>query len=405
MRTVDDIIPPSRRKEVEPLAPHSGNPREPLRLDRKPRFPFATLIAILLVIAASVGALFYFSTAKVEVMPNSVSADVQGTFSAEPSSGDLPYEIITSEKIASQSVKGSGTKAVTAAASGSITIYNTQAKVQPLIANTRFATPSGLIYRIRSGTSVPAGTTEKPGSVTVPVYADQPGSSYNIGPTTFTIPGFAGTPQATQVYAKSTSAMTGGAAGNVPVVEPGQAATAKKALMTALTPDLEASIQEQVPEGYILLPGAATTTFAELSPEASATTGMVEVKVQGTIRAVVFPNTALAKAIATSVTGLSYQGEPVSLASPSTVSLTPEEAIPESPDSPFSFTLSGTASLVYVVDPTRIAAAVSGKSRSAAQVALTNYPEVKRAVIILRPFWRQSFPQDPATITVEVNNP
>ena len=79
--------------------------------------------------------------------------------------------------------------------------------------------------------------------------------------------------------------------------------------------------------------------------------------------------------------------------------------IPSSNASSLSFTLAGTASLIYSVDPTRIATAVSGKTRSAAEVALTNYPEVKRAVIILRPFWRQTFPQDPATIKVTVAKP
>jgi hypothetical protein len=70
----------------------------------------------------------------------------------------------------------------------------------------------------------------------------------------------------------------------------------------------------------------------------------------------------------------------------------------------FSFTLSGTASLVYTVDAARIAAAVAGETRSAAEVALTNYPEIKSAVITLRPFWKQTFPQDPAAISVVVDS-
>jgi hypothetical protein len=405
MRTVDDIIPPSRRREVEPLSQPTGAPREPLRLEKSPRFPYATLIAILLVIGASVGALFYFSSAKVVVTPNTVSAEVQNSFAAEPSSGELPYEVITSQKIASQSVKGSGTKPVNAPASGTITIYNTQSKAQPLVANTRFATPAGLIFRIRTSVTVPGGTAAKPGTVTARVYADQSGSSYNVGPSNFTIPGFAGTAQATLVYAKSTTAMTGGASGNMPVVDAATEAEAREGLRRALAPDLMESLAAQVPEGYILLPGAATTTYQDLSPEASATTGQVEVKQQGTITAVVFPNTALAKAIAKSITGLGYQEEPISLSEGSGVRLTPLNGIPEAAESSFAFTLTGTASLVYVVDPTRIAAVVSGKTRSAAEVALTNYPEVKRAIIVLRPFWRKAFPQDPSTISVVVENP
>jgi len=381
--------------------------REPLRLssDRPHKFPYTTIIAITLVIVVSLGALFYFSSAKVEVTPNTVSAAVQGSFTGTQSSGDLPYEIITAQKIASQSVKGSGTKTVSSSASGTVTIYNTQTKSQKLVTNTRFATAAGLIFRIHSAVTVPGGTTAKPGSITTKVYADQPGSTYNVSPTSFTVPGFAGTPQASLVYARSTGSMAGGASGTIPVVESAVESQARNALASALAPDLAASIQSQIPQGYTLLDGAATTTYEELAPAPSSTTGMVEVKEQGTITAIVFPNAALAKAVAASVAGLGYQGEPLTLASASKLQLSSTGAFPTADATSFAFTLSGTASLIYTVDPTRIAAAVSGKTRSAAEVALTNYPEVKRAVIILRPFWRQTFPQDPASISVVVSNP
>src|ERR1035437_4306429 len=161
MRTIHDIIPPSRRREMESLTNES--PRlEPLRLSERPAgFPVKTLVAVLLVIAASFGALFYFSSAKVEMVPNTVSAAIQGSFTAHQSTGDLPYEIITAQKIASQNVKSSGTKTVTSSASGFITIYNTQSKAQTLIANTRFATTAGLIFRLHDAVTVPAGTTAK----------------------------------------------------------------------------------------------------------------------------------------------------------------------------------------------------------------------------------------------------
>jgi len=396
MRTLNDITPPSRRREFEPASVHAHG--------RPPRFPYTTLLAIVLVIGASIGALFYFSSAKVDVTPNTVSAAVQSSFTATKSSGDLPFEIITAQKIASQSVKGSGTKAVHSSASGTLTIYNTQSKSQRLIANTRFATTAGLIFRIRTAVTVPAGTTAKPGSVTAKVYADQEGSQYNVGPTSFTIPGFAGTPLEAEVYARSTSAMSGGASGTIPVVDSALESQARSALITALAPDLLESIQTQIPEGYTLLAGAATTTYDALEAAPSSTTGMVEVKEQGTITAIIFPNATLAKSVASSVTGLGYNGEPLTLAPASKLTLA-ATGLPDPETTTFTFTLSGTASLIYTVDPTRIAAAVSGKTRSAAEVALTNYPEVKRAVIILRPFWRQTFPQDPATIAVSVATP
>ncbi len=397
MRTLNDITPPSRRHESDGSR-HSEH-------HERAKFPYATLIATAAVIIVSVGALIYFSTASVDVTPNTVSAAVQSSFSATKSAGDLPYEIVTAQKIATQSVKGSGSKTVSSYASGTITIMNAQPKAQKLIANTRFQTSGGLVYRIRTAVTIPGGTSAKPGTATAKAYADKPGGDYNVGPTSFTIPGFAGTPLATLVTARSSGQMSGGASGTVPVIDGAVESQARGALSSALASDLASSIQAQIPSGYTLLNGAATTTFDALESAPSSTTGMVDVKEQGTITAIVFPNAALAKAIATSVSGLGYQGEPVTLASGSKVTLTPTSGMPDPTDSSFSFSLSGTASLIYTVDPTRISSAVSGKTRSAAEVALTNYPEVKRAVIILRPFWRQTFPQDPASITVTVANP
>lgn len=406
MRTFNDIVPPSRRKEMGPPAQTTTSVdgpsnRPPLNLaaEGRSRFPFITLGLVLIVIIVSIGALFYFSKAEVDVTPSSVSAAIQSSFTASNSSGTLPFQIITAQKIASQSVASSGTKTVNSPATGSITIYNTQTKSQTLVANTRFATASGLVFRIHSAVTIPGGSTASPGSATAKVYADQNGSTYNVGPTSFTIPGFSGTPQATEVYAQSTTAMTGGASGTVPVVDPTLDAQTRTALDAALAPDLLTSLQSQVPEGDVLVPGASVTTYQALDSAPSNTTGQVEVREQGAVTAVVFPNAALAQAIASSVSNLGYQGEPITLSSVNQLLLA-TTAMPAPGADSFSFTIAGTAPLTYSVDSTRIAAAVAGKTRSAAEVAISNYPEVKRAVIILRPFWRQTFPQDPSAISI-----
>ncbi len=372
---------------------------------RRSRFPYGTVIVVLVIIGASAGALSYFSSAKIEVLPDAASAAVQGSFTAGGTAEELPFKLVTAQKEAVKTVKATGTKNVTSSASGMITISNTGATAQTLRATTRFATPAGLIFRIREGVKVPGGSAAKPGTVTAKVYADQPGASYNVGPSSFTVPGFAGTPQAEQVTAKSAAAMTGGASGTVPSVDPAEEASARAELRTALAPDLEKILLEQIPAGYVFVAGSATTTYqaAASAPGESATEA--QLKEQGTITAVVFPNAALAKAIGMSVSDLNYQGAPLTLSGVESLKLTPAGAFPGSEEESFSFTLSGTAPLVYSVDTARIAAAVAGKTKSAAEVALTNYPEVSRAIIILRPFWRQSFPEDPAAITVTVQNP
>jgi hypothetical protein len=128
-------------------------------------------------------------------------------------------------------------------------------------------------------------------------------------------------------------------------------------------------------------------------------TGQVDIKEQGTVTAVVFQNAALAKEIAKSIPSINYSGGPITLASVSQLVFATAN-MPTADTDPLSFTLAGTVQLIYSVDSSKIAAAVAGKTRQAAQVAISNFPEVKRAVILLRPFWRSSYPQDPSAITI-----
>ncbi len=405
MRNFDDIIPPSKRKETE--SPQRDL-HEPVRVQsrRSFRFPYITVLVALIVIAGSVGAMFYFASAEVVITPDTQNAPIQNSFTANLGNGNaLSFEVISAQKMAMQDVVSSGNTSVTASASGSVTIYNTQPKPQRLIATTRFASANGLIYRIHTAVTVPAGSASAPGTITATVTADQPGSSYNIGPSSFTVPGLAGTPLATKVYAQSTQPITGGASGTEPIVDPTVATNAHNALVSALTPALVDALRRQVPSGYILLPGAATTTFQDLAPTTASSTGKASLRVQGTVTAVVFPAQALAAAIASSTPSMAYQGSPIQLATSTGLSMTPLGAFPSASSQSFTFSLSGTAQLTYVVQTGQIAAAVAGKSRSAAKVALTNFPEVKNAILVLHPFWRTSFPQDPSAITVRVSAP
>ncbi|MBI3572151.1 hypothetical protein HY091_01280 [Candidatus Kaiserbacteria bacterium] len=404
MRILDDIIPPSRRPvpETAGTPPPAGAP--PRLLGPRRRLPLRTVGVVVVIIVLCVVGLFYFSGAKVEITPVSLAATAHGTFKATAGSGDLSFLVISAKKVATESVAGSGTKTVNTSASGTLTVYNTQGKAQRLIANTRFATAAGLVFRIHTSISVPAGSMSAPGNIQVTVYADQPGASYNIEPASFTLPGLSGTLQASEVYAKSLAPFTGGASGLVPIIDPATENAATNALMNALALDLATSIKSQVPKGYVLLPGAATSTYQELAAVPSATTGKVDVKEQGTITAVVFPAAALAKAIASAAGASGYQGEPVTFISTDALSANLGAGVPDSSAALLAFSLSGSAPLVYTVDPGRIASAIAGKTRSAAEVALSSYPEVKRAVLILRPFWRQTFPEDPSAITVVVGS-
>lgn len=396
MRTLDDIVPPSRRSAVSPDAP--------LTLERRRgQFPLGTLVVVLFIIAVSAGALFYFSNALVKITPQTYTATLTDTpFTSSFDAGELPFQVITVQKVASQSVTSSGTKSVSASAQGTITITNSQNTVQKLITNTRFQTATGLVFRIHAPVNVPAAKGPTPGSITAVAYADKPGSEYNVGPTDFTLPGLSGTAQFTKVVAKSSAPMSGGASGNEPSVTPAIESATRTALMDSLAKDLSETIVAQVPEGYILLKGATVVSYAQMPTTLATDSSNVDVKEQGTMRGITLPSTALAKAIAVSVLSTAYKGEAVTLGSTANLVLKPTSTLPNSGDPNFSFTLSGTVPLISKVQSTRISAAIAGKTRSDAQAILKQYPEVEQALLILRPFWRGTFPSDPSQIHVEL---
>ncbi len=402
-KSLTDIIPPSRRRAMEggTTPPPSYTPPQMSGGREKKRFPMKWVIAAVVVVVASIGVLFAFGGAKVEATPTMRTATVSGEFSATPSAGELPFQVVSVEKIGSKEVKAEGTETANVPAQGTITIYNAQDKVQELINNTRFETPEGLIFRIRESVKVPAGSTATPGELKVTVYADAGGNSYNIGPSTFAVPGLRGSATYDLVYGRSTEPMTGGFTGERPSLPEAARQSQYQSMQTGLEADLRADISAQVPEGYVLLPGALFFSYVP-QPDAAGKSDAVNLQLAGTASAYVMPKEALARAIAFRSLGV-YGGQPVTLYNWDNLTLTPT-GVPAGTDT-FAFTLGGEAAIAWIVDPAEIAGAIAGKSRDAARTILAGFSELEEARLVLRPFWATTMPADPADIQVEVLAP
>ncbi len=371
------------------------------RPKKKGGFPYGMALAALVVIAVAVGALYAFAGARVDITPTVNTTAVSGEFTATPSVGDLPFESVSVDKVASQSVPAEGTETANDPAQGTITIYNEQDSIQELIKNTRFESPDGLIFRIRDSVKVPAGSPASPGSLSVTVYADEGGEKYNIAASTFTLPGLSGSDLFDQVYARSTEAMIGGFSGTRPSVGEATRTAQYEAMKATLQADLMVALTEKVPEGYVFIPGSVSISYIA-QPDAAGTSGTVNVMQKGSATAIIFPKDALAKAIAYRTIG-AYTGQPVTLRSAEGLTLVPLEGETLAPGAEsISFMLSGETSVVWVVDPTKVAGSIAGKERDSAEAILAGFPEVERAVLVIRPFWTGTLPQDPAEIEIRV---
>jgi hypothetical protein len=414
-----DMIPPNGDRSIRniPISPNHRHapvthqaPRDSEETyDEAPRHPRAVrtprryfLFWILgVIIVCGVAALLlstFFQGATIIVYPRTESVDFPSSVSAAPNApaGSLAYQTISAAYAASTTITASGTKKVSIAARGTITIYNGySAAPQKLIANTRFAAPDGTIYRIHSAVVVPGMKGTAPGTVTATVYADAPGTAYNRGATTFTIPGFQGDPQYSTFYAKADS-ITGGLVGQVPAIAAADLAAAQSTLKTQLDAAVQASTIA-APAGSMLIANTAQVTYGAVNQTANSD-GTATLSESATASSDAVSAADLASAIAKQKIG-GYGGEAVAFVDPSKVSVSAESVA----SATLTLDITGSSPLVWQFDPQTLKAALLGKSKADFQTIIQSFePAITRAEAHVRPFWDANFPANPDKIDIQV---
>ena len=346
-----------------------------------------------------------FAGAKVVVHPLEREVPVNTTLSAsEIETALLPFEVVRIEKVATQPVPADGSETVEDRASGTVTVYNEfSSSAQRWVTNTRFESPNGLIYRVKEPVTIPGMKDGKPGTVEVTIYADEAGDVYNTGLVDFVIPGLAGSPQFESLYAKGKTPLSGGFIGERPVVSESKAEEVRVLAREALSKDLNDTIADQIPSGFTLLGNSVAITFESLSNGEGDGAGQASIREKGTASALVFPTDALAASLAEK-TIASYNEDAVTIGSTNTLTVSNLPSASElNGATELSVAISGTVDIVWKVSADQIKTGISGKTREAAETVLSNIPGIDRAELILRPFWRNSFPTDSEKITVSIN--
>ncbi|MDE1874491.1 MAG: hypothetical protein KGI79_02960 [Patescibacteria group bacterium] len=333
-----------------------------------------------------------FRGATVTVTPHTLAFTANSDMSAkqDDTSGGLPYQLIVASTTASETIPASGQKQVSTKASGVIVVYNNYSSTpQRLVANTRFQTPEGLIYRIDKPITVPGKSGSTPGSVEAIVYADQPGTNYNVGLKDFTIPGFEGDPRYKDFYARSKTPLAGGFVGTQSVISESDRAKAVGDIQSRLATALLAQAQAQVSSSDILFDKAYTIDYQAL-PDQNSTASQTTIVEEGAIYATAFNTQQLSEALASSyVPG--YKNEPIAVQNMSALTFTPTAFHPDT-NSSISFHLSGTSTFEWLFDAGALKNALAGKPRSQTQNILQNFPMIEKADISIRPFWTSTFP-------------
>lgn len=371
---------------------------------------FISVIVVLIIFAAGYFVNMLLGGAEITIYPKQKDSTVQATFTAhkEPQAGELGYELLTLEANSEKQVGATGEEQVSERATGSIFIYNEFSSTpQRLIKNTRFESPEGLIFRINESVEVPGSTTDNdgnviPGVITAEVFADGTGEQYNIGPARFTVPGLKDTPQFDGIYAESTDSFIGGFEGKRFIIDEAELQTAKQALHLELRNALLARLEEERPAGFILYDEGVTFAFDSL-PSTEYGDDLATIKERARLQVPIFKTEEFASFLAQNMVA-GYEGEPVVLEDPYTLTFSYPSATTTvsdiSPLTEIDFNLKGDTRIVWYFDEEKLRTDLVGLSETALPNVLSGYPAIERAEAVVRPFWRQSFPDDPAEITV-----
>ncbi|MDO8621666.1 MAG: hypothetical protein Q7R80_00340 [bacterium] len=244
---------------------------------RSPRSPYQRLaLGFLGVVVLLAVAVLLLSVARVDVTitprAEQIVADFDVTIigSGTPTGREVLGRLVrvegtgTAERVLTAGVAPSPVveSAPAARAEGSVTLVNTMTAPQPLVATTRLLSADGVLFRMKSGATIPAnGKLEN-----VRVYADLVGEQGNIGPTKFSIPGLSKWLQA-RVWAESSAAMSGGrgvapagaptprpAARSLPVVREADLAEVQQGAGTAAKTDARARADALAEAGEEVVP-------------------------------------------------------------------------------------------------------------------------------------------------------
>ena len=413
-------------KDDRPIAVRRMPITPPPTRREKRRFPWiASIIGAIIIIAGLSFALSgHFASATFTIVPKSVPVTVNGVYvipATATAASPLAYGIMTITGNASTTVPATLGQNIQTKATGSVTLYNAySSQSQKLVAGTRLADDSGLIYRLTSTTVIPGYTTSSgntiPGSIAAAIVADQSGANYNISSSDplsdFKVMAYKGTPKYTGFYARLASNITGGFNGARTTVAPNTLASTTADLSQSLSASLRARAIQSVPSGYITYPGAYVQSFTAPSVASidSNGTNSASVTVAGTLYSLIFKESDLAAFLASSSSTDTFGSMPYDTPGLDTLSFTIANPNTFSPAKKTSLVakISGSFKLVGSVPVDALKKALAGVSLANTGNILKKYAsviDIQDSFGDIAPPWVSGVPSDISRISINISKP
>lgn len=380
-------------------------------------------ILFLIPLIFSVGLLysyFYFSKVKLEIKPVAeylgfeIEVVVDSTANViDLSNKILPGKIIEKEETVSQDFPATGKFLKQTKAEGTIKIYNNYStRTQILTSGTRFVSADGgKVFRISQTITVPGATMDKgklvASEIDAKVVADQTGPDYNINPSTFSIPGFAGTDKYAKFYAKSFSDMTGGFSGEVSQATKEDIDKAEVIVVNKVKEKCENSLKteiesKEITSEYIVLENSPQVEIVEKFSSAKSKDELDEFIYQAKARSktLTFNKTELDNFVKEFVNSQIAAGKRLYEENLkieyvlSKIDLNTGKA---------TISLKILAEVYSYIDVSLLEIAMTGKSSNEAISFLQNQPEIVESKVLFWPFWLKKSPDDLSKIEIIMN--
>jgi len=420
-KKIFDILPPkppTTFREERPKPPLEKNISSPLFVKKK---WYQVIFALFIFILAGIFCYFTLSKAEIEIWPESdfstFKTKITGDATVEETdpalwvkSGVIPVKIFEAEKTITEEFPSSGKILKEKKAEGIIRVYNNYStSPQVLVATTRFVSADGKLFRSIEKVTIPGGKYEEgkfvPGYLDIKVRAAEPGVEYNIGPTTFSIPGFAGTALYTKFYGKSFVSMKGGEIKEVPQVTQKDLDQTKEILTKKAKEECEATLKDKISSDaslFALLKEALETRILETTPLAQAGQDLekftFQVKAQS--KALVFKPKDIENF---AIDFISSQIPPEKRVLVESLKTNYSSGNINFSPGKITLSLEMTAKIFSDIDEISLKKGLVGKSLTETNIFLKNLPQITKAKVRLWPFWVKKIPEDLRKIEIKLN--
>lgn len=320
---------------------------------------------------------------------------------------NVPGQILEEKQENTFTFDATGSANIKEKAKGEIIVYNEySSSPQTLVASTRFLSANSKLFNTVNTIVVPGATISGgkiiASSIKVDVIAAEPGDNFNIGTSTFSIPGFQGTDKYLAFYGKSEGPMSGGFEGTRTVVAQEDIDKANEKIKREFLPSVADSLRQKVPGSFKIVEDTfiVDPTIIEIDAKPQDAKDTFQIRTVALARAFVINEEDILKTIVDYFDNSTKYSSEFVLSDKRTISYNVKEIDFEK----------GYAALILEVqqmfnrkiDIEAVVQEIRGKSEVEVRRILAQKDGLERSQVRFWPFWVKEVPKDIDAIKVKV---